>query len=153
MEFRSVGAVERSSKSLARSLEPWIDFKGKVPESSLPDHYAWGDVFIFPTIEDGFPAVLAQAQAAGLPILATPNCSAPDFVIPDKTGWIVPIRDPEALEERLRWCDANRKPLATIVREAADSFKARSYDEVAADFEKLAHDSIADLRPRKIADN
>lgn len=152
MEFRCVGASERSTKSLASSLERWIDFKGKVPESSLPDQYSWGDVFIFPTIEDGFAAVLAQAQAAGLPILATPNCSAPDIVIPDRTGWIVPIRDPEALEERLRWCNANRERLAAMIREAAESFQVRSWDEVAADFEKMAQESIADAQPRKNAD-
>lgn len=141
MEFRCVGGVEAGVRALSRSLKTWIDFTGKLDESSLPDQYAWGDIFLFPTIEDGFGVVLAQAQAAGLPIIATSNCSAPDFVVPGKTGWIVPIRDTDAIEARLEWCDQNRDEVAGMVRSAAGNARTRSWDDVARDFETLCQSS------------
>ena len=37
------------------------------PQSKLPQWYAGGDLFMLPTLEDGFAVVLTQASAAGLP--------------------------------------------------------------------------------------
>ena len=43
-------------------------------------YYAWGDIFILPTIEDGFALVLGQTAASALPILTTPNGAGRDLV-------------------------------------------------------------------------
>lgn len=51
--------------------EGLIEFSGFQPQAELPQWYAQGDVFFFPTLEDGFPVVLAQALSGGLPLLTT----------------------------------------------------------------------------------
>jgi len=111
-----------------------MEFRDRVPPQALRDEYAWGDVFLFPTIEDGFPAVLSQALAAGLPTITTPNGSGPDVIVEGMNGWIVPPRAPLALIERLRWIDANRVPAATMAEAAADHIGARSWAQVAQAF-------------------
>src|SRR5206468_620270 len=103
------------------------------PQLSLPSIYRQSDVFLFPTIEDGYAVVLAQAQAAGLPILATTNCSASDFVRDGENGWILPIRDPAAFIERLEWCDAHRNELARMVWATFDRYQPRDWSNVASD--------------------
>jgi glycosyltransferase involved in cell wall biosynthesis len=84
------------------------------PQAYLPVVYGWGDLFVYPTVEDGYAVVLAQAAAAALPILTTTNCSGPDLVRPKQSGWIVPIRSPYALVERTRWCGGHRTALAAM---------------------------------------
>src|SRR5205823_1798152 len=96
-----------------------------------------GDVFVFPTIEDGYAVVLAQAAASGLPILTTVNCSGPDLVRENETGWVLPIRCPGSFVDRLRWCLAHRSELATMVGAAYDDFRPRDWSDVATDFEHL----------------
>jgi glycosyltransferase involved in cell wall biosynthesis len=62
------------------------------------------DVFVFPSIEDGFGFVVAEAMACGLPVITTKNTGASDLVLPGENGEIVPIRNPEAIAEAvLKW--------------------------------------------------
>lgn len=136
MLFRFVGTVPPEAKTLLTQASEVIELVNRVPENELRQHYEWADVFVFPTIQDGFAAVLLQAAAAGLPIIATTNCSAPDFVREGITGWIVPIRDPDALSSRLIWCDNNRKPLAQAAQAAADGTYIRDWKTVASDLIK-----------------
>jgi glycosyltransferase involved in cell wall biosynthesis len=146
MEFRLVGPHLREARPILSSLRGLASISRKRPQALLPDIYAWGDVFVFPTIEDGFATVLAQANAAALPIITTPNCSGPDLVRQDQTGWIVPIRAPESVVERLRWCNTHRQELAEMVDGLYSEYRPRGWGEVAADFEALCDDLDTPVR-------
>jgi glycosyltransferase involved in cell wall biosynthesis len=79
---------------------------------SLDGHvqrYQGSDIFLFPSVEDGFALVVAEALACGLPVVTTPNTGASDLIRPGQNGEVVPIRDPQALAEAtLRWWDRIR---------------------------------------------
>jgi glycosyltransferase involved in cell wall biosynthesis len=142
LEFRFVGPTSGEAASLARELRGNATFVPKQPQRRLPDSYAWGDIFTLPTIEDGFQSVLGQAAASALPILTTPNGAGRDIVREGENGWVVPIRSPQALIERLRWCNANRGEVADMVGRTFARFQPRDWDEVAADFELLCLGSL-----------
>jgi glycosyltransferase involved in cell wall biosynthesis len=144
--FRFVGPVGPGAKSAINQLRRVAEFVPKQPQSHLPASYAWGDVFLFPTVEDGFAVVLAQAQASGLPILTTTNCCGPDLIKEGETGWVLPIRSPEAFVDRLLWCDSHREELAAMVRNSYNNFQPRDWSDVAADFEKLCERDLAEKR-------
>jgi glycosyltransferase involved in cell wall biosynthesis len=62
------------------------------------------DLFVFPSIEDGFAFVVAEALACGLPVITTRNTGASDLVQAGVNGQVVPIRDPAAIAEAvLHW--------------------------------------------------
>jgi glycosyltransferase involved in cell wall biosynthesis len=135
--FRFVGDVSKDVTAIAKELESSVEIVPRQPQWDLPKQYAWADVFIFPTIEDGFAVVLAQARANGLPILTTGNCAGPDMIQEGHNGWILPIRDPRAFVDRLTWCDENREALAAMVTDTAMTFESRDWDDVAMDFEAI----------------
>jgi glycosyltransferase involved in cell wall biosynthesis len=142
-QFRFVGPSTPDTARLVSQMQANATFIPKQPQSDLPNSYAWGDIFIFPTIEDGFAVVLAQAFAAGLLILTTPNCAGPDIVSEGKTGWILPIRNPESFVARLRWCASHRSELSEMVRSIPAMFQPREWKSVAADFENICYDGLA----------
>ncbi len=142
MQFSLAGQVSHDAVKLMKSITGKIQLAGKLPQSELPAWYEQADLFLFPTLHDGYPVVLAQAQAAGLPILTTTNCSGPDIVLEGKTGWVFPIRNPDAFVERLKWCDAHRNELAEMVRVTYESFKPRDWAVVAADFERICVEEL-----------
>ncbi len=146
-QFKFVGPTEANAVDFVNRLKLNVEIVPAVPERELPSVFAWGDVFIFPTIEDGFAVVLAQAHASGLPILATTNCSAPDFIRVGETGWILPIRSPEAFVERLIWCDEHRDEVANMVARIDGEIRMRTWDDVARDFET----AIAQRQPQRSA--
>ena len=142
-QFRFVGTVLGEVRHIAEQLAGSVEFVPRRKQWELPAEYAWGDVFIYPTIQDGFAVVLAQAAANALPILTTSNSAGPDMIEEGKNGWIVPIRAAKRFVEQLRWCDENRRELAEMVKRTAVDFVPRTWDEVARDFEGICRKELA----------
>jgi glycosyltransferase involved in cell wall biosynthesis len=149
-QFRLVGAAMPETARLIADLRGKADVVGKVPQRELPAIYHDSDIFVFPTIQDGYAAVLAQAKASGLPIIATTNCAGPDLITPDEDGWVVPIRDPQAIIERLRQADASRDRLAEMSRRVYDAYRPRDWAEVAEEFEQVYERLVGIYEPVRI---
>jgi glycosyltransferase involved in cell wall biosynthesis len=142
-EFRIVGSVSPEVAHAVSALRDLAEFVGKKPQQELPSEYAWGDVFVFPTIQDGYAVVLAQASAAALPVLTTTNCCGPDLIREGENGWVLPVRDPDAFLSKLAWCDSHRQELAEMITVSYTHFHTRDWFDVAADFENLCTAGIA----------
>ena len=141
--FRFVGSVLRECRHLAAGLRDRVEFVARIPQAELPAQYYWADIFFFPTIQDGFAAVLAQAHAAGLPIVTTQNCSGPDLIEHRKTGWITPARDSAAMAECLIWANQNRERLVEMCHTVAEQDHIRSWDDMARDYLAAVSDRLA----------
>jgi glycosyltransferase involved in cell wall biosynthesis len=135
--FRFIGPIARECNELFSSIKHVVTFVPQTPQFELPKHYAWGDLFVLPTIQDGFQMVLAQAAAAGLPILTTTNGAGHDLVHEGITGWVLPIRDPHSFINKLFWCDTHREELAAMVRNIYQEFVQRDWADVVTDFETI----------------
>jgi glycosyltransferase involved in cell wall biosynthesis len=137
MAFSFVGSIAKEARALHRQVDGLITFLPKMKQHDLPTVYKGADLFVFPTIQDGYAVVLSQAQASGLPILATTNCAAPDLLQEAKTGWVLPIRSPSSFVDRLHWCDQHRAELAGMVRYTYHDFKPRDWNQVALDLVRM----------------
>ncbi|HUP90126.1 MAG TPA: glycosyltransferase family 4 protein [Longimicrobiales bacterium] len=136
MEFRLVGGIQPECRALMGHAGSNVRSDGHVVESDLRSAYAWADIFFFPSIEDGFGVVLAQAQASAVPFVSTRNTGAPDLLQMGGRGWVVDVRDRAAMLERLQYCDENREELAEMVRQLYAAPIRRSWKDVA--FDELA---------------
>jgi len=61
------------------------------------------DVLVLPSLEEGIANVVLEAMAIGIPVISTDCGGMAEVVIPNETGWLVPIRDPEAIAAAI--CD------------------------------------------------
>jgi len=77
-----------------------------VPRPYLRGIYQQADVFVFPTLAEGMPLVVLEAMASGLPVITTPNGPG-DIVRDGVDGFVVPIRDPKIIVEKLECLRAN----------------------------------------------
>lgn len=59
------------------------------------------DMFVLPSLEDGFAVVVSEAQLAGLPVVATANTGAADGIVEGCNGYVVPAQDAVALAEAI----------------------------------------------------
>lgn len=89
-----------------------------IPHVSLNQYYSLASVLVFPSLVEGFGLVLTEAMACGIPVITTPNTAGPDIITDGIEGFIVPIRDVEALEEKLEWCYRHPTELAEMGRAA-----------------------------------
>lgn len=116
--------IVRRNSDLPVEWSENLDFGGHVRR------YQSSDLLLFPSIEDGFAYVVAEALACGLPVITTPNTGASDLVQPGVNGEIVPIRDARALAEAaLKWWERLRKGEQTGGRaELAERLSFRRFE-------------------------
>ena len=86
--------VARAGLSTHVKFLGWIDDIGSVLSR-------W-DVFVLPSLEEGFPVAALDAMAAGLPVIASSVGGVPELIEDEKSGCLIPPRDVEALTARLR---------------------------------------------------
>ena len=70
------------------------------------------DVFVLPSIVEGRALVQQEAMACGLPLLATRNAGGDDLIEEGETGFLLPIRSPEAIAEKISWCATHRESIS-----------------------------------------
>jgi glycosyltransferase involved in cell wall biosynthesis len=70
------------------------------------------DVLVLPSIVEGRALVQQEAMACGLPLIATRNAGGDDLIREGETGFLVPIRAPEAIAEKINWFATNRASLS-----------------------------------------
>lgn len=90
------------------------------------------DVFVLPSIVEGRALVQQEAMACGLPVIATKNAGADDMIVNGETGFLVPIRSPDSIAEKISWCAANRSlvnGMGIAARKRAAEFTWRAYGE------------------------
>ena len=103
-ELWLLGRVEEEIRPfLAKYASDRVLLEGPYPELELYRHYGQGSVFCLASIEEGLSLVQAQAMACGLPVVCTENTGGEDLVREGRDGFVVPIRDVEALKERIRF--------------------------------------------------
>jgi len=74
-----------------------IEWSPPLPHPQLAERLRGADIFVLPSLEDGFARTVAEALACGLPVVTTPNTGASDLIEPGVNGEIVPIRDAAAI--------------------------------------------------------
>jgi glycosyltransferase involved in cell wall biosynthesis len=96
---------------------------GGLPQYELPAIYASASVFVTPSVQDGFPMAVIEAMACRVPVIISENVGAP--VTDGQEGYVVPIRDPDAIAERLTRLYENpalREEMAAKAEEFARRF-------------------------------
>lgn len=97
-----------------------------VPHLLLNEYYSSASVLVFPSLIEGFGLVILEAMACGIPVITTPNTGGIDVISDGVEGFIIPIRDVEALKEKLDWCYSHPQELAEMGRAARR--KAEQYN-------------------------
>lgn len=75
----------------------YIEFVGPKHGDELLAWYAASDAFVFPSYREGFPNVVLEAGAMGLPSIVTDINGSREIIEEGKNGTIIPIKNSEAI--------------------------------------------------------
>jgi L-malate glycosyltransferase len=97
------GGEREHLESLADSIgiRNRVDFVGRTPHENIPDYLCQADVFVLPSESEGFPLVLLEAMACGLPIVATRVGGVPDIIEDGVNGYLVEYGDFQEMAKKI----------------------------------------------------
>ena len=95
-----------------------ITIRPSVSSADLIAAYQAADLFVFPSVAEGFAQVLLESLACGLPILSTTHTAAPDLIEDGVQGFILEPRRADLIAERIDWALNHRAQLAEMRMEA-----------------------------------
>jgi glycosyltransferase involved in cell wall biosynthesis len=100
--------TDAKSSSILPILEKYrdlpIEWSPYLGHEKLAKRLQGADLFVLPSLEDGFARTALEAMGCSLPVVLTNNVGAAEYVEEGVNGSIVPIRDPEAIVEKaLLW--------------------------------------------------
>ena len=114
-------------------------FLGVLKGEALNQAYRACHVFVLPTLEEGLALVLGEALSHGLPVIATVNSGGSDLFEDGSTGFLVSIRSPEAIAEKLQLLADNPQLLAEL------SARAVARDKGIRSWENACHTLVETL--------
>lgn len=112
--------------------------------------YQRAELFMAPTLEDGFGLAVAEAMACGLPVIVTGQCGMAQGVRPGQTGWVVPARNAKALADALANALERRGELSAMGRAARASVKSLAGPERLSALRNWFYQAAVDVTNRTV---
>lgn len=138
LEIVGEGRLQEAVRERARELgvEPALTVTGYVPAGpALWERYRAANAFLHASWTEGVPSVLFEAQASGIPVVATNVGGVAGAVQDGLTGLLVPPGDPVAAADALSRIASDRALRESLVTAALESVAERTMD---AELDRLA---------------
>jgi glycosyltransferase involved in cell wall biosynthesis len=118
-------------------LEKYVQFTGIVPHEKVKIFMQQADVFVLPSLSEGFPNVILEAMACGLPIIASRVGGIPDILTNDTNGYLVEVKDTNDLANKILLLLSDgvlRKKISDNNRQLVKKY---SWENVISELEKI----------------
>lgn len=90
--------------------------------NDMEDFYEKCDLFVLPSIDEGFGMVVFEALACSLPVIVSTNVGAGDFIYNGKEGFVVDIRNAQQIKDKIEYLHSDRQLLQTMSAKAKDTY-------------------------------
>jgi len=100
----------------------------KVKQTELTNYYHSSDIYVSSSCSESFGKVLIEAMAAGLPIVATATTGSKEIIKDGKNGFLVPIKDSEALAKKILFLLKNPDKMKEMGQKGREMVK-KNFDQ------------------------
>ncbi len=128
---------ERLQKQLPDAL-----FCGIQRGETLAQHYASGDIFLFPSLSETFGNVLLEAMASGLGVVAFDQAAAAQHVEDGHNGMLASADDQRTFIEAAGWLMENSENLRRVRLNARQHAARQNWSSIVEQFEQHLHAAL-----------
>lgn len=130
-------------------IEQQVCFPGFVPNEELPSLYAGADLFVFPSLFEGFGIPLLEAMACGTPLCASNVASIPEVV--RDAGLLFDPANVDAIQQAMDTLLADRNLRTRMVKRGLYQASLFSWDDSARHLLSIIH-AVSELRKKHSPD-
>lgn len=107
-ELLLIGKVDPAMEPILKRYKGMFKHIPSLPKVELSRYYSNSSVFVLPSLADSFALVVLEAMACGVPVIVTENTGSKEVFRDGVDGFVVPIRDVEAIKEKILFLYENR---------------------------------------------
>lgn len=104
-------------------------------------YYLKADLFVLPSLTEGFGKVYLEALSCGVPVIATENTGVADILTDGKEGFIIPIKDSRQLEDHLSHLAKQPAELERMSRNARKLALAYGWEQFSERFRRAINNA------------
>ena len=133
------GSEKRYLEELVKKLglEDYIVFVGRVPHDKIPEYMASADLFVLPSLSEGFPIVTVEVMVMGLPIIASRVGGLPWIIRDGENGFLVEPRNPRDIAEKITLLLTNDDLRAYMSKRNIEEATKYSWKKIVEKLEKV----------------
>jgi glycosyltransferase involved in cell wall biosynthesis len=124
------------------NIEHIVTFVGRIPNKEVFEYMASSDVLVLPSLSEGFPNVILEAMASGLPIISTNVGGLSEIINNNENGFLVDSKNPEQISEKILLLFNNEELRIKISKNNLEKVKNYSWESVIDRLEKIYFDII-----------
>lgn len=140
-ELCLVGPIQDAFRPILDQYKGWYKHLGALAHQELSQVFSQASVFVLPSVSDGFGLAAAEAMGCGLPAICTENTGIPDVIRDEQDGYVVPIRNPQRLAERLLYLYENPSVCAEMGKSAHRRIREFTWDaygdKIVAEYKRI----------------
>ena len=133
------GPEKENLKSLAEEsgIGSRVTLCGSVPEEQKFQYLSASDIFVLPSLHEGFGIVFLEAMYCGLPIITTDTGGQTDFIIDGHNGFLVHVGDVETLAVKIEELYTNHDLRKSMAANNLEDIKKFSISTTAQRYEEM----------------
>lgn len=136
-----IGNYDNSNGEFNKYLSR-VNFVGAVPHSEVEDYLNKADIFIMPSLGEGFNLSVIEALSLGLPCIISKNSGVNDFIIEKENGLLFEIQNIEEIINCIQWVLDNRTLLPKMSNKALETAKILTWDNYYRHLSKIIVDVL-----------
>ncbi len=127
------GSERKNLESLVEklNLKEKVRFLGEISNEKIPEHLAAADCFVLSSLKEGFGIVILEAQAAGIPVIATRVGGILDLIEGEKTGILVAPYNSEEIAGAIAKIYSNPDFRQSLVQNAKINLEKYNWQNIA----------------------
>ncbi|NOT19876.1 MAG: glycosyltransferase family 1 protein [Sideroxydans sp.] len=139
---RLVMVGDGPARAELQTHNPHVIFAGMQTGEALAQHYASGDIFLYPSLTETYGNVTVEAMASGLATVAYDYAAARQHMRHDLNGLLVPYDDTRAFIAQSKAIISDMARVQRLRHAARHTMQSQTWDCVMGDLESVLHDTM-----------
>lgn len=135
---KSVEGCKALDKALAK-----YHYIPSLPHSEVLSLMREHDVFVFPSLFEGFGLVITEAMSQGTPVITTERTAGPDIITDGEDGWIVTAGSVDDLHKRLQYLVEHPAEIERVGRQALETAAKRPWSRYGDELSEAVKEIIS----------
>ena len=131
-ELILIGGMGEDGEEILSAYRNFYKYLPFLNQEDLAKYHHASDIFVFPTLLEGFAQTVLEAMACGTPVITTPHAGFNEIVSDHFNGFLVPTMNVGELKEKIRFFYDNRDQIEMMGRNArkvAENYSWKQYRE------------------------